>query len=96
MALQAGTAYLDLQARLDRKFNQQVESAGTQASSRFGSRFSAGLSVAGKAAGVALAAGLGAAAVGAGASIKAASDLNETVNKTSVVFGKSAADITAW
>jgi phage-related protein len=40
--------------------------------------------------------GFAAVAAGAGLAIKAASDLNEQVNKASVVFGKSAPAIVAW
>ena len=98
MALNAGDAYLDVHSKLAAGFGRQLTAqvqgpagrAGEEASRHFGRRFSHGLKVAG----AAIAAGLGvaafAAARGANALVRSASDLNEQVSKTNVIFGKSA------
>lgn len=70
-----------------------------RASSRFGS-FGSGVGRAMKVGAIAVAgfgvAAGGLAAIGAYKAVQAASDLNETVSKTKVIFGKSSKDILAW
>ena len=104
MAVSAGDAFLDVHSRLASNFGRQLSSqvqgpitrAGEDASHHFGRSFARGL----KTASIAIGAGLAAATVlatrGVLATTKAASDLNETVNKTDVIFGKSAKGIQQW
>jgi len=104
LALNAGDAYLDVHSKLAAGFGRQLATqvqgpagrAGEEASRHFGRRFAHGLKVAG----VAIAAGLGvatfAAARGANALVRSASDLNEQVSKTNVIFGRSAPVIQKW
>jgi hypothetical protein len=104
VALSAGDAYLDTHFRLARDFDRQMVRqvqgpagrAGEEASRHFGRRFAHGLKTAGVAIGVGLAAAAVLATRGVLATTKAASDLNETVNKTKVIFGSSSKAILAW
>jgi hypothetical protein len=70
---------------------------GLRFNKQLGSGFSASAGIARRAAGVIGAAFAGAAVVGGLKSIiDAASDMNETVNKSNVIFGKSSAEIRRW
>ncbi|HEV8653104.1 MAG TPA: hypothetical protein VG276_27860 [Actinomycetes bacterium] len=104
MAVSAGDAYLDIHPQLATGFGpklaQQVQRpathAGEQAGHHFGRTFVSGL----KTAGIAIGAGVATIGVLAGRGIlkstAAASDLNETVSKTNVIFGKSSPVIQRW
>lgn len=85
MATSVGNAYIDLDVNTD-KLNKSVDRAGK------------GMVGAFKKVGVIAAAAFGGAAVVAGikTTITAASDLNESVSKTGVIFGKASADITKF
>lgn len=74
-------------ARLKRAFGEASRSAGG---------FGSAMSKAGKIAAVGFAAGIGLAAIGMKKAVSAASDLNEQVNKASVVFGKSGKEVVKW
>jgi hypothetical protein len=82
-------------AELDRKLGGlNVSKAGEKAGDSFGSGFGRSAK---KLAGLAAGAFAGKAIVsGAKESVGLASDLNETVNKSNVIFGKNAASINAW
>ncbi len=104
MAFNAGDAFLsihpELAANFGRRLASQVQApvtrAGEEASHHFGRSFARGLKTASIAISVGLAAATVAATRGVLATTKAASDLNETVNKTDVIFGKSAKGIQQW
>jgi hypothetical protein len=104
LAVSAGDAFLDIHPKLATGFGpklaQQVQrpatNAGEQAAHHFGRRFATGLKVAGVAAGVGLAVGVRAALRGVLTTTKAASDLNETINKSNVIFEGSAKSIQKW
>lgn len=72
----------------------EADKAGRQAGKRFGGGFAA--SARSLAAGAAAAFGTAALVGGVRTSIRAASDLSETVNKTNVVFGSNARQVQAW
>jgi cell wall-associated NlpC family hydrolase len=107
VAVSAGTAYLDIAPRLGSRFSSQlgaqvgnpVASVGERSGRTFGQRFSKGASTTFKAVGAGLAAGLAGtllAARGLKGAVDAASDLNETLSKSQVIFGKNAKTIQAW
>jgi hypothetical protein len=100
----AGDTWLDVHARLAADFNRRLAAqvqnpakrAGEEASRHFGRKFAAGLAIGGAAIGVGLAKATRAAVRGIRETTDRASDLNETVNKTNVIFGRSAAEIQKW
>jgi hypothetical protein len=104
LAVSAGDAYLDVHSRLAAGFGRdmarQVQTpagrAGEEASRHFGRRFAAGLKTAGAVIGTGLAGAAVLATRGINASVKAASDLNETLNKTRVVFGPASKQVLAF
>jgi cell wall-associated NlpC family hydrolase len=104
VSVSAGDAYLDVHGRLasgfGRKLAGQVNPVagqiGEKAGHHFGRRFAHGVKLAAAAIGVGLAAATVVAVKGILSATKAASDLNETVNKTKVIFGSSKGEILRW
>lgn len=70
--------------------DKEADRVGRTSGKKFGSAFGAGLKLVG---GAAIGAGL---VKGYNASVDAASDLSETVNKSTVIFGKNSAAIDKW
>ena len=101
MPVSVGAAYVDVRPDLSnfsRELKGRVESdmgpAGTQAGKKFGSSFSASI----KGAMAGFGAAFAAVKIGdfIGDAIGGARDLEESVNKSNVVFGESAGIISAW
>jgi hypothetical protein len=100
----AGDVYLEGHYRnaasFGREMSRQVQTpamrAGQEASKHFGRKFAAGLAIGGAVIGAGLYKATKLAMRGIAATTKAASDLNETVNKTKVIFGGSAKGILDW
>jgi F0F1-type ATP synthase assembly protein I len=104
LAVKAGDAYLDIHPKpvagfgpkLAAQVQRPLTAAGEQAGHHFGRSLAHGVRTAGVAVGAGIAV-VGALAVrGLLKTTAAASDLNETVSKTQVIFGKSSPTIMRW
>jgi hypothetical protein len=95
LGARAGDVYLDGHWRLASSFGREMTSsvqtpamrAGQEASKHFGRKFAAGLAISGALIGAGIVKGTRLAVRGITATTKAASDLNETVTKSKVIFG---------